>query len=77
MGAFLSCIVLKIVLGCLNKEIKKRGMSMIHNMNGRYKCIKIFGEDNCKKNLKIHGIVRKWIPIIEVRIGFRSYEYSS
>jgi hypothetical protein len=29
------------------------------------------------KKLKIHGIVRTWIPIIEARIGFRSYEYSS
>jgi hypothetical protein len=29
------------------------------------------------KNVKIYGIVRKWIAIIEVRIGFRSYEYSS
>lgn len=28
------------------------------------------------KKLKIHGIVRKLIAIIEVRIGFRSYEYS-
>jgi len=41
------------------------------------KCIQIFGEDNSKKNLKIHGIGRNWIPIIEVRIRFRSYEYSS
>jgi hypothetical protein len=46
-------------------------------MNGRYKCIHNFGEENSKKNLKIHGILRKWITIIEVRIGFRSYEYSS
>jgi len=46
-------------------------------MNGRYKCIQIFGEDNSKKNVKNHGIVRKWIAIIEVRIGFHSYEYSS
>jgi hypothetical protein len=29
------------------------------------------------KNLKIHGNLRKWIPIIEARIGFHSYEYSS
>jgi hypothetical protein len=63
-----------MVLSCLNKE---KGISRTCNMNGRYKCTQIFGEDNTETKLKRHGIVRMLIPIIGLRIGFYSCEYCS
>jgi hypothetical protein len=52
-------------------------MSRTRNINGKYKRIEIFGEDNSETKLRRHRNVRMLIPIIGLRAGFHSYEYCS